>query len=702
MAWHQSPSLWIQQFADGLAVLQFDPPGKATRLTLDVLNELDAALTAVEGEPRFRALMIRSLKPGRFVQGLDVAGWKALHAAGDVDQWAERGQAIWNRLHHFKIPSIAWIQGTCLGAGLELALACDQIVLVDQPEASLGFSELDLGAIPSWGGYGPLVRRIGIANAFPLALAGRRLTPREAFSLGLVDRLAPKDEPDFKQILALAQKRDPNLWTRRTWRQQLFERFARGRAYLYRGVERLHQRRLPEGLPAAGVALAVLKEFIERDDAAGQAAARLGLTNLTQTPAFANLVRLHELRDRAQIPPGKLGASIHKKTIAILGTTPLGIHLLMEIVRRDGTVVLRETDETALGVAILKLVQLLGHEIQSGTMTPQESQKFLSRIKSTVTWKNFGDVDFVVDARDRSEISVSDVVEIEANVDAKSAIVIASAGGRLETAAAAMSHPQRLAGIAVPSPIGTFPVVEWRRVAATDAGVAKNVKHWLGGLNWVPIETRDSPGLLLARLWVPAWNEMVTLLREGASLKFIDEAMIRFGMARGPLEYLDSLGLDRAQKLIEAVREEVEPRIPLDPFWTEVLDRGWKGKSSRKGFYRYGRGKPEANHLLVNWLRQEGPRHGSPLPVMSNNVQRHFIQERVILLMVNEAYRCLESRLVETGDILDLAMMLTDWAPHRGGPIQYARDVGISVIAGRLRELAVHGMRYEPCGVLLE
>src|SRR5437773_2631478 len=124
MAWLQSQSLWIQQFAEGLAVLQFDPPGKAVRLTRDVLDGLDAALIAVEKEPRFRALLIRSLKPGRFAQGLDVAGLKALSAANETEAWAEREQAIWNRLKGLKIPTIAWVQGSCLGTGLELALAC--------------------------------------------------------------------------------------------------------------------------------------------------------------------------------------------------------------------------------------------------------------------------------------------------------------------------------------------------------------------------------------------------------------------------------------------------------------------------------------------------------------------------------------------------------------------------------------------------
>ncbi len=702
MAWFQSSTLWIQQFAEGLAVLQFDPPGKTVRLTRDVQDELEAALIAVENEPRFRALMIRSLKPGRFAQGLDVAGWKAMASEDSaVREWAARGQAIWNRLHGLKIPTVAWVQGACLGAGFELALACDQIVLVDQPGTALGFAELDLGLIPSWGGYGPLVRRVGVENALPLALAGRRLSAREAVALGLADRLSEKDDPDFKHIIERVAKLDSSLWTRKTWRQTLLERFSRGRRLLYRGVERLQARRIPDGLPAPAAALGVLREFVERGTPAGQAAAQSALVELSRSSAFANLVRMHELREKAQPSSGKLGLPVRSKTVGILGATPLGIHLVLEIARRDGSVILRESDETRLGVSILKLVQLLGREIQAKKLTPQESQRSLSRIRSTVTWKNFDEVDLVIDTRDRPERFDNATAEIEANVAAKTPIVFLGTGGRLEAAVAAMGHPGRMLGANLPGPAGTFSVVECRRTEATENAATRTVSDWFGGLGFLPVKVGDLPGLLLARMWIPAWNEMVTLLREGAGVEAIDQAMVRFGLGRGPLEYLDTIGLDQALKLLDVVREEVEPRVPLDPFWNDVLTRGWRGQAAGKGFYSHSRGKRSANHLLVNWLRSEGPLRGSSLPALSKNDRRQAIQDRVILLMVNEAFRCLDERRAQSEDDLDLAMMLTDWAPHRGGPIQFARETGLVAVIARLRELAIHGTRYEPCARLL-
>ena len=200
----------------------------------------------------------------------------------------------------------------------------------------------------------------------------------------------------------------------------------------------------------------------------------------------------------------------------------------------------------------------------------------------------------------------------------------------------------------------------------------------------------DLPGLLLARLWVPVWNEMILLLREGAKIAEIDEALSRFGMGPSVFQALDQMGLDAVGKLVEIAREELMPRIPLDPFWNEVVERGWGGRSMNKGFYQYRRRRRSVpNHLLENWLR-----HGSGAAPLPNEARQDLITDRVVLLTVNEAFRCLNEGRVDSGDDLDLAMMLTDWAPHRGGPIRYAHQRGLDRIAADLERLERFGPRY--------
>ena len=686
MAFFQSKSLWVREFAKGVAVLQIDPGGKSVRMSLELVDELDQALRAIEAEPSFRLLVMRSLKPTSFCQGPDYAQWRTMKE-DDFIAWAERGQQLWNRLRSLPIPSVAWVQGACLGAGLELALGCDRVIVVDKPTTVLGYTELDVGLLPSWGSLDALARRVGIEKACPVVLTGRRHSAREAVALGIADQLVGDEEPEYRDLAESTRKRPDNAWTRRTWRQKLVERFGWGQRLIFRNIDRVQRRRLPEDLPGPRLTLDLLRDFVEHGVDPGQTSARDALVELGRSSAFDNLLRLHELRDRHRPSLGKAPGE-KAKIVGIVGATPLGLRLLLEVTRRGDQAILREPDEARLGIAILNLVKMLNREINEGRLAPQESQRCLSRIRSTVSWKNFEEADLVLDTRETSDLG-----EVGQHAAADAILAIASASSRLEPWTQVVPHPERLLGIHIHGAGGPGSVAQIRRCSATNDAAHRKLRGWASGLGLVPIAVGDLPGLLLARLWVPAWNEMILLLREGAKIAEIDEALSRFGMGPSVFQALDQMGLDAARKLVEIVREELMPRIPLDPFWDEVAERGWGGRSTNRGFYHYRRRRRSVpNHLLENWLR-----HESGAETLPSVGRRDLITERVVLLMVNESYRCLNEGRVEAADDLDLAMMLTDWAPHRGGPIRYAHQRGLDRIAADLRRLERFGPRYGWC-----
>lgn len=697
MAFFQSQTLWVQQFAEGVAVLQFDPPGKTARVTPELLDDFAAALDRIASQA-IDLLIIRSLKPGSFCQGPDVSQWRSLKTADDFRRWAERGQALWTRLRELKIPTLAWVQGACLGAGLELALACDEIVAVEAPETIFGFNEADLGLVPSWGGLEMLLRRTGVSTSLSLALTGRRLGPREAMLSGLVDRTVATAEPDYAGLKGSVTKGTVRGRRHGSWRQRLLESFGWGRRLLFRGIERVQRQRLPDELPGPGELVSLLRTFEQSGGAAGRKAAAASFARLSESSAYHNLLRFHELREHAHVRPDKRPGRPRAKTVGVLGATPLGLHVVLETVRRGGHIVLREPDETRLGFAIVRLVQMLNQEITDGRLTPRESQTMLSRIRSTITWKNFGETDLVFDAHEVGDSPTARLAEAEAEVGSETILVSGSAAGRL--ADSPLRNPARLLGLHLFGSAGRFPVAEARQGEASAAAFRRG-REWAGSVGWATIAVGDQPRLLLERLWVPAWNELTLLVREGARIDRLDQALSRFGLGRSLLEFLDQLGLEPVARLVESARAELGERIPIDPFWSEVVARGWRGKASRKGFYRYGRGRPKPNALLSNWLQHEGPSTGKPLPALSLADQRQYFQDRVILLMVNESFRCLEEGRVSSDDDLDLAMMLTDWAPHRGGPIHYAEQVGLPKIVERLRTLETAGARYRPAESLL-
>ena len=667
MAFFQSRSLWVRE-ADGSAELQFDPPGSVVRLDLAMLDDLDEALTRIEREGRFRRLVIRSIRPNSFCQGPDTATWRSL----DLDRWAQRGQAFLERLRNLAIPTLAWVEGACLGPGFELALACRQIGVFDRSAAVLGFSEIDVGLVPCWGSIDRLLERIGLEAAFPLVLAGRRLTAAEAAALGIADRIVARDAPLPEDLETQSGPRRP----RRSWRRFALETSSWGRRFLYRGIERVQRQRLAEDLPGPGVALDLLRTFADKGSEAGCAAARQGIIALGKSPAFENLLRFHELRDRAV--PEK---STARHTVGIVGATPLGMHLVLESIRRGDQVVLRETNEARLGLAVLSLMKTLNSEIKAGRLQSTTTQKMLARIRSTNAWKNFDEVSLAVDTRAKD-----DGTDLAMAAPKSALLVTTSLGGRLDDA--------KHFGIRVAEPFGASSAVELRHGPAATVEAIRTVREWLGSLGWVPIVVADRPGMLLTRMWLAAWNEAVLLLREGARPERIEQALSRFGFGPYFLRSLDRIGIDRIAGMIRLLAPEM-PRIPFDPIWQEMVERGWTGEAAKKGFYRYGRGRPQVNEFLVNTLHAGG---GEAL----SHAERHRrVRDRIVLLMVNEAFRAVEEQAVASADDLDLAMMLTDWAPHRGGPIRFADREGADKIVAGLRKLEALGPRYDPAASLL-
>src|SRR5450631_1981633 len=191
---HEDPRAFAFALAlddDGLATLTFDLPGeKVNKFSRAVIRELAEILLRLDREPRVRALLVRSGKPDVFIAGADIKEFVSTppDEAGD----AVRGvQALFEQLAHLPYPTIAAINGVCLGGGTELALACDYRVMSDAKKAQIGLPEVKLGIFPAWGGCTRLPRVVGLAKALDLILTGKSLDARRAKKIGLVDAAIP-------------------------------------------------------------------------------------------------------------------------------------------------------------------------------------------------------------------------------------------------------------------------------------------------------------------------------------------------------------------------------------------------------------------------------------------------------------------------------------------------------------------------------
>src|SRR5262249_45151225 len=230
-----------------------------------VLTDLEAAIDRLAAEPSLRLLDVRSPDFAKPFAGADIQGFAAIRTSEQARDLSQLGQRVFDKLANLPLRSIITVNGPCLGGGLELALACNYRLLIDQPKTQLGLPEVELGLLPGWGGTQRLPRTVGLERALQIILGGRRLNAREARSWGLADRLAANAEEAEDTLERLTEGALPLGDCRRhrlpfaTWRQRVLESNPAGRWLILRGTERILRRRVPDDMPAPFEALQAVR-----------------------------------------------------------------------------------------------------------------------------------------------------------------------------------------------------------------------------------------------------------------------------------------------------------------------------------------------------------------------------------------------------------------------------------------------------------
>jgi 3-hydroxyacyl-CoA dehydrogenase/enoyl-CoA hydratase/3-hydroxybutyryl-CoA epimerase len=702
MAFFQSDNLTVTLTGDSVATLLLDVPGRAFNVfSRQVMADLEAALRRVEDEPAVKILIIRSGKSSGFLAGADLQEFTAINSPAQAVALSEAGQRLFAQVAELRVPTVAVISGPCLGGGLEFALACDYRIVIDDPKTQLGLPEIELGLLPAWGGTQRLVRVVGLQRALQIILGGRRLDARQALAWGLADAVQGPAEPT-PAFLAGAVKRPKKGLPLRSWGQRLFESNPLGRWLIFRGAEGLLRRRLPDDMPAPLEALQAVRIGLHQGMDAGLAYEREAVGRLAVTPACRNLIHLFFQREQARKPPDLFPAPVRIRHVGVVGAGTMGAGIAQLAALKGNDIVIREVNETALAGGVLRVLALFNKALEKGIITNDEFKTKMNAVKGTTAWKGFEDVDLVVEAvvEDlQAKKTVFRELEKQTSPDAILATNTSSLGvGQLQEG---LRFPQRVAGLHFFNPVHKMPLVEVVRTPATEDMTVAALVNWAIRLGKTPVVVKDSPGFVVNRVLLPYLNEAVLLVAEGMAVERVDQAMRRFGMPMGPLELLDQIGLDVAAHVARSMGPVFGDRLAPHPAFRQLREKGWLGQKSGLGFYRY-RGKRKRPHEAAVAVVRGGAAPADWLLGLSPADEMGQARERLVLPMANEAAACWGEGLVESREMIDLAMVLgTGWAPHRGGPLQYGQDRGFVQVVSVLEALAAQfGPRFAPCAEL--
>jgi 3-hydroxyacyl-CoA dehydrogenase/enoyl-CoA hydratase/3-hydroxybutyryl-CoA epimerase len=702
-------SLHVEMREGGTALLWLDVPARPFNvLNPTVIGELEQTLDRLGKDASVKLLVVLSRKSSGFLAGADLQDFTGVQGPAEASALSARGQHLFDKLANVPIPVVAIIHGVCLGGGLELSLACDYRIAIDQPATKLGLPEIKLGLLPGWGGTQRLPRVVGIERAIQVILQSRELNATDALRWGLVDAVAPTQAEALAMLAReLASrfiqqgkrpKKGPPL---RTGRQWLLESNPVSRALLFRNAERVLKRRVPDDMPAPLEALGAIRVGMSHGMEAGLRYEREAIGRLATTAATRNLITLFFLMEKARKPsdtPAEAELSCRKVGVVGAGTMGAGIAQLAAV--KGYQVVVQEINDAALAAGVKKIEDLFQKAVERKVMSAEEARQKLAAIGRTTTWEGFGDTDLVVEAVIEDLDKKREVFgELERRTRPQTILATNTSSLSVTALQQGMNHPERIGGLHFFNPVHKMPLVEVIRALGTEESVASVMARWAAALGKTPVVVKDSPGFVVNRVLAPYMNEAGLLVSEGMPVEDIDRVMRRFGMPMGPLELLDTVGLDVAAHVAKVVGPAFAGRLTPHPALELMGQKGWLGQKSGAGFYRYDGKKKRVNTEALSTLLGDD-RMAKPV----GDQERRDARERMVLLMVNEASACLGEGLAPTADVIDLAMIFgTGWAFHRGGPLRYADDRGAADIVTTMNDLARRlGPRFEPCSELLQ
>ncbi len=709
--------------------LVFDLPGeKVNKLGKDVLIEFtrfldlfEASLRSSRPESKYEALVLVSGKEGNFIAGADIELILAAKNEQDAFELSRSGQKLLDRWEDLPLPKVCAVNGAALGGGCEFSLASSAIVMSNSSTAKIGVPEVMLGVIPGMGGCVRMPRKIGLASSLDLILTGRTLNGERAVKMGLVEACLPKENFEAHVVqwtvrnLEKLKKGDrlakePKLAGMGGPVGALMEKTPVGRMVVFKKAREGVMSKSKGHYPAPLEALDVLQESgasygpklsgTDRTHALEREAKGFGKCASTQVSK--NLIKLFFLTEavkKSKGVPEYKGVEKKIDSIGVLGAGVMGGGIAQLGADKAFRVRMKDLNLQSLTLGMQAASKIFSKQVRSKRISKREYLQKLNLISPTLEYEGFRGVDFVVEAIvENMDIKKKALQELETKVTDSCVIASNTSSLSISEMQKALTKPDRFGGMHFFNPVAKMPLIEVIRGEKTSDETVVAIYQLAKKMGKTPIVVKDAPGFLVNRLLGPYLNEGVWMVSEGVSIEKLDAALLNFGMPMGPMELIDEVGVDVAEKVAHILHEGLGDRMKPAPLNAALLKEGKLGKKSGAGLYVYeadGKGKRFDESVYdVLGVKPDKSKH---------DAQAEWV-DRCILTMVNEASRCLEEKIVDSAQEVDLGMIMgTGFPPFRGGLLRHADTIGLKEVVVRLKKFEVQfGKRFEPAAILVK
>ncbi len=651
MTTNQTYKHWrLETDADRILWLYFDKQNESVN-TIDrnVMEEFSNIMDVLSNDTQHKGVIIASGKKNGFIAGADISQFTQFKDIEEATGVLTQGQAILDKLEKLKIPSVAMIDGFCLGGGLELALACRYRVVEESSKTRLGLPEVKLGIHPGWGGTVRLLRLIGAQQGLNLVLSGHTVSGKAAAKLGFADVAVPK-----RQLIHAARyyiQKNPGAHeptflqsaTNNKMIRQILGYFIR---------KELRKKANPSHYPAPYHALDNW-ELVGTDGQAAYDREAKSCGKLFFSETCQNLVRVFFLQD--QLKSLAKETSFPIKRVHVIGAGTMGGDIAAWCALQGMTVTLQDLEPRFIAPAIKRAHALFKEKLKESYLV----QKAMDQLIPDVKGNGISRADVIIEAV-IEDLAVKQATFKKIEEEAKPEAILATNTSSIpiDEISTVLQQPGRLVGIHFFNPVAKMLLVEVVQSERTSRVVFEKALNFVRKIDRLPLPVKSSPGFLVNRILMPYLLESMELMNEGIPMTVIDKAMTNFGMPMGPITLADTVGLDVCLSVANYLGNYFKAPIPQRLI--DLVSQRKLGRKTGEGFYKYDkRGKQIRNEESYD----------KPLDSIAN---------RLVLRMLNEAFSCLREGVVQNGDLLDAGMIFgTGFAPFRGGPIHYAKSQGI-------------------------
>ncbi|GGO06524.1 3-hydroxyacyl-CoA dehydrogenase [Iodidimonas muriae] len=720
---------------DGIAILGIDVPGQSMNvITEQFTNELEECVDKVLADDAITGAVICSEKPA-FMAGADLRMLGGLSAMaktatpGEIFQNSVRlnrilrkmetgGKNAKDLMRSKTKPFVAAINGTALGGGFEIPLACHYRIAADDGSVKMGLPEVMVGLLPGGGGTQRLPRLIGIQAALQFLTTGKNMSAKDGLGFGILKALAPRDELVEKaKELAKANPKAIQPWDEKGFR------FPGGGGAMHPGsvqtfmaANAMAQDKTYGNYPAVQYILSSVYEgSIIPMDLAVEVESKY-FTRLIVEGQAGNMIRTLFVNKTAAEKGARRPKGFDKmptKKLGMLGAGLMGAGIAYVSAAAGMDVVLIDRDQASADKGKAYSVKLVEKAVSRRKMSKEEGEALLARITATDDYSKLENADLIIEAVFEDRALKADVTKKALAVTGDD-IIFASNTSTLpiSSLAEASSNPENFIGIHFFSPVEKMPLVEIITGEKTGDKATAKALDYVQQIKKTPIVVNDSRGFYTSRSFGTYVMEGYAMVAEGINPALIENAGKMLGMPVGPLAVGDEVAIDLSYKIMNQTKKDLGADYQASPgdvvvdTFVEKLERF--GRKNGKGMYVY----PEDGGKKYLW-----PGISDHFPRAAEQPTVDEVKTRLLYRQIVECARCFAENVLTTPEDGDLgAIFGWGFAPWTGGPFSHMDFIGLAAfvaeadrlaeaygerfrVPDQLRDMAQKGASYYPAGI---